>query len=200
MFHKKKLQEQFRGQFPIPSASVRKNHSSSLTLIRITLQWDVPVRLYTIPSIVRVNSSNSSYFSRRYFEWIAYTTTTTFCDTRHSMLTRQITWLKNAGKMNNTGNPATHSLKDLLCIAFVVVVVAEFIRLKCRVDDYYCTRLGAHIIYKILDLYTFLKPGKLVYQPSKPLFATLTFFLQQSLTLHAKKALYWFSIANSFHY
>ena len=26
-------------------------------------------------------------------------------------------------------------LKDLLYITFIVVVVAEFIRLKCRVDD-----------------------------------------------------------------
>ena len=64
-----------KGQFPIPSASIGKIHSSSLTLIRITLQWDAPVCLYTIPSIVRVfiRIIRLIHPICRYFELIAYT-------------------------------------------------------------------------------------------------------------------------------
>ena len=81
-----------RGQFPIPSASIGKIHSSSLTSIRITLQWDPPVCLYTIPSIahvfihliIRLIHSTCGYLSLScHFERIAYTTT--FGEARHYM-------------------------------------------------------------------------------------------------------------------
>ena len=50
--HDKVVGPDSKGQFP--SVSISNIHSSSLTLIRLTLQWDAPLCLSIIPSIIHV--------------------------------------------------------------------------------------------------------------------------------------------------
>ena len=85
-----------KGQFPIPSVSIGKIHSSSLTLIWLTLQWDTLVYLNIIPSIVCI-------FIRLiclYFKWNArthnYNVLPTFAIT---WTLEKVTWLKGGNNI-----------------------------------------------------------------------------------------------------
>ena len=107
-----------KGQVSIPSVSTRKIHFGSLTLIRLTLQWDAfdlllhnsirCPRLY--PSYPSYSSTKLAYLSLLRVNRIH--TTSTFADVRHYLNTRKSRGLnagtKRRGKyMNNTGNPKT---------------------------------------------------------------------------------------------
>ena len=83
-----------KGQFPIPSISIGKIHSGSLTLIRLTLdQWDALVCLYMIPSIVRV-FIRLIHLIRHYFEWIARTQLNVLPTLAITRTLEKVTWLK----------------------------------------------------------------------------------------------------------